>query len=108
MRGALLVIAAALAGALLTGLLIWRAHVNAGTVARTHQVIVQVCIRVHRLDLAIEQLVAVNSTRKVLVRTAYYRDHPAELAAALERARSSARILRNADCAAADLAVGAP
>lgn len=107
-RGAILVLSCAVAGSMLTGLLIWRAHVTAGERAQTRAVIVQVCVRVHRLDVAIQELLTASSSKKALLRTAYYRDHPAELKAAVKQAAANAAILQRADCSASELSDRTP
>jgi hypothetical protein len=90
-RGRLLVFCALLAGFLLG----FSFYIRWVSSSRTDN---RICVKIHRLDIALQGLVAASVSPASLGKIAYYRAHPDELAAVIAQGKRQLQVLRAADC----------
>lgn len=90
-RGIWMMLAAALAGATIAGVLIWRSHLQANAASQT-------CASTHKIVHTFQGLIIGGASRKELLKLSYYREHPDEIKSAQDSARYSAAQLGPADC----------
>lgn len=99
--GIRMVLAAALAGALIAGVLIWRSHLQARAAADN-------CTSTHKLVSTLQQIVIGGASEGALRKFGYYREHPDEIKSARDNARATAAQLGTADCPPVPLPKEAP
>lgn len=89
--GIRMMIAAALAGLLIAGTLFYRSHLQAQAAAQS-------CASTHKIVSTFQAIIIASSSKKALLKYAYYREHPGEIAAAQNNAIRTAAQLGPADC----------